>query len=223
MKTFFTSALAALLLSGVLALDSCKKNSEDPLAQNIQRLVPRNVIDTLKLLGMNIIETGKPVQITGIYEMNPMTLFASSLSADVIGKVYANFRVRFTDQNDADQSIKMDFKSGGEVGSGIGGFVAGAGNKFTAFFETNGSVSPSTYKSSVVFTGEWGSNGIQNMQYAFYIKEKNDAGGLVVKVGTTRAFKDSDGLSNVMSSFRLAANEDGLTDIGKILKSTAAN
>ena len=223
MKTFFTSALAALLLSSVLVLDSCKKNSADPLTQNIQRLVPRNVLDTLKLMGMNIIETGKPVQITGIYEINPMALFASSRSNDLIGQVYVTTRVRFTEQNDTDQSIKMDYKGGGETGSGIGGFVAGAGNKFTAFFETSSSYSSSTYKSSVVFTGEWGSNGIQNMQYALYVKEKNDAAGVIVKVGTTRAFKDSDGLSNTMTTFRLAANEDGLTDSGKVLKSAAMN
>ena len=211
------------MLSSVLVLDSCKKNSQDPLAQNIQRLVPRNVIDTLKLMGMNIIETGKPVQVTGIYEMNPMALFSSSSSKDLIGQVYVNFRVRFTEQNDADQSIKLDYKGGNEAGSGIGGFVAGEGNKFTAFFETNGSIGSSTYKSSVVFTGEWGSNGVKNMQYAFYLKEKNDAAGAVVKVGTTRAFKDSDGLSNTMTTFRLAANEDGLTDSGKVLKSAAMN
>jgi len=220
-KTIFTSALAALLLSSVLVLDSCKKKNEDPLAQNIQRLVPRKVIDTLRTMGMNIIETGKPVQITGVYEMNPLVLFASSNSSDIFGSVFSPLRIRFTDQNDADQSIKMDYKNGRETGSGIGGFVAGSGNKFSAFFETSGSYGSSTFKSSIVLTGEWSSNGIQNMQYALYVKEKNDPSGSLVKIGTTRAFNDKDGLANKVATFRLAADDNGLTDSSQILKSAA--
>jgi hypothetical protein len=221
MKTFFTSAVIALLLAGTLLFDSCRSKKEDPLAQNIQKLVPRNVIDTLRTLGMNIIETGKPAQITGIYEINPMALFASSSSSDRQGSLFSAYRVRFSDQNEVDQSLKMDYKNGPESGSGIGGFIAGSGNKFSAFFETSAISATSTFKMAVVFTGDRTSNGIQNMQYAFYLKEKNDPAGRIVKVGTTRAFKDTDGLADKISSLRRPADDNELTTTETIWHSAA--
>jgi hypothetical protein len=75
----------------------------------------------------------------------------------------------------------------------------------------------------VVFTGEWSSAGVQNMQYAFYLKEKNDPAGNVVKVGTTRAFKDNNGLASNLSTFRIAADDDNLTNSSDLLRSAAAN
>ena len=220
MKTILTSVIVTLSLVGVLFLNSCKKKEDvDPVKQNIQRLVPKNVIDTLRILGMDIIDSGKPIQIAGIYEMNPMVLLASSNSADVVGGSYSPYRVRLFDQNDADQSIKADYKNGNETGNGLGGYVAGSGNKFSAFFEINGAAGSSTFKMSVVYTGEMSSTGIKNMQYAFYLKEKKDPGAIIVKVGTTRVFKDSDGLSNIISALRLGIRDDESTNNSTILKS----
>lgn len=86
MKTIVSSAIAAFLLSGLLFLKSCKKKEHvDPLEQNIQKLVPQNVSDTLRILGMNITDSGKPIQIAGMYEINPMVLLASSNYGDAVG------------------------------------------------------------------------------------------------------------------------------------------
>ncbi len=220
MKTILNSAIVALLLCSALVLESCKKKEDvDPVKQNIQRLVPQNIIDTLRIMGMDIIDTGKPVQIAGIYDINPMVLVASSNSGDAVGDGYSPYRVRLFDQNDADQSIKADYKNANETGNGLGGYVAGSGNKFSAFFEINGVAGSSTFKMSVVYTGEMSSTGIQNMRYAFYLKEKNDPGAIIVKVGTTRVFKDSDGLSGTLSSLRLGVDEKGLANPSAVLKS----
>lgn len=218
MKTILTSALAALLLCSALALDSCKKKDEvAPLTKNIQQLVPQNVIDTLRILGMDIIDTGKPVQIAGIYEMNSPILIGSNLANDKLGKVYRSTNIQFLDQNETDQSIKLNFKSGAETGSGIGGFIAGSGNRFTAFFETKTQEGNTTSTSAEVYSGEWTVNGIKNLQNAFYIKDKKDPDNTLVKVGTVRVFKDGDGLSPKITALRKAAEQEGLTNMEDLL------
>ena len=212
MKTILTSAIGALLLCSALALESCKKKDDvAPLTKNIQRLVPQNVIDTLRILGMDIIETGKPVQITGIYEMKSPILIGSNLANDKLGKVYRSTNVQFLDQNDNDQSIKLNFKSGAETGSGIGGFIAGSGNRFTAFFETKAQEGSATSTSAEVYSGEWTANGIKDLKSAFYIKDKKDPDNILVKVGTVRVFKDGDGLSPKIAALRLSAENEELT------------
>lgn len=219
MKTILTSALAALLLCSALALDSCKKKDDvAPLTKNIQRLVPQNVIDTLRILGMNIIDTGKPVQIAGIYEIKPLTLIGSSQTTDKIGQVYSTVNIQFLDQNDSDQSLTMNFKGGGETGSGIGGFIAGSGNRFTVFFETKSQSGSATSTNAEVYSGEWTSTGIKNMQHAFYMKDKNDPSNLLVKVGTVRSFKDGDGISPKIAALRVSAENEGLTTTAALLR-----
>ncbi len=171
------------------------------------KLLPRNIIDTLRGLGVDIIEAGRPIKVEGIYEVKPAILLGSNVADEEIGGEFEPLRLHFYDQSSSDQSLKIRIKNGETTGSGIGGFITGESDKFTAFFETTVLDGVASAKSFVVISGQWSSNGIRNIKFGLYLSEKNDPNGDFAAIGTSRVFKDGDGLSNIVNSLRIQADE----------------
>ncbi|MPR32238.1 hypothetical protein [Salmonirosea aquatica] len=216
MKSFAKGTPIFFLVICLVGMSSCKKDETEPDPQLTQQLASSSVIAELKALGMTLIETGKPVQIAGIYEMKPVELTATNIPNDWdVGHVFDDSdRFQLTNQNESDQTIKMNYKIGTQTGSSTEGFVAGAGNKFTAYLVTNSQYETATTKSLEIFSGEWSSDGIKNTQHAFYVLEKNDPDDLLVDVGSIRVSKDNDGFSNKISALRVAAGDASESDSG---------
>ncbi len=201
------------LLAVVLLTGACKKNETVDLSKGfsvkVQEIVPQKIMDDLRAKGLVINEGQQPATLEGIYVISPNTLKASTQTSDVAGTTYTTQRVRLYNQNSTDQSIKLDWKESVSGGNGIGGYVAGNGNLFTVFTESNDTYgATTTYKTLRVYSGELTSAGIKNLQWAFYVKEKNDPGNQVLPVGTTRVFSDGDNLADKATTFRLAARQE---------------
>lgn len=214
MKSLLNSTLAILVIGSLFFVSSCKKAEDEADPQLTQTLANSTVISKLKALGLTVIETGKPVQVEGIYEMKPVELTATNIPNDwKVGHVFEDSdKFQFSNQSDADQTIQMSYKIGDQTGSSSKGFVAGSGNKFTAYFITTTIYQTSTSEALEVFSGEWSSNGLKNMQHAFYILSKNDPDDLLVDVGAIRVSKDNDGITNTIASLRIAASNPDYDD-----------
>lgn len=212
MKTPLTSAIAALLVCSLLFLGSCTKKDPAPkLSAKIQQIVPADLLKAMKAQGMPINEGINPPNIEGIFVSDPHTL-ASTYEGDSyeVGKVFADFIVKFSNQNNTDGSVSIDTKNGNSIGTGIGGFISGTGNKFSLFAQVDLTSGTATAKQVRVFSGEITPQGIKGFYSTLVIKEKNDPFDEMIGVGKMRIIKDGDGLASKRCTFRLSAEGEGL-------------
>jgi len=80
----------------------------------------------------------KPPDVRNIYTASPFILKATNVpNAIAIGKVFADYKVRFFDQDNDKPTIKLDYVNGPESGTGIGGFVSGNGSDFSLFVKVH--------------------------------------------------------------------------------------
>jgi len=208
-------AFAMVCLMGTTIV-SCKKK-DDPNAgfpEQVTKIVPAEVVNTMRKHGMVLHEGKTPPRIEGIYLFSKNVLSGSSKEDDKIGKVYADYRYKFYDQDASTFSIKTSFKGYNATGTvisqaqGVGSFISGNNNAFTIFSEEKGqSDDGATFTTLSIYSGELTTGGIKNLQNAFYMKEKNDPDNKLVAVGTTRVFDDSDKISETQSSLRISAEQ----------------
>lgn len=203
--------------------DQVKPDPNQNFVEPIQKIVTPAILDSLKKYGVPINEGLTPPRIDGVFFRSKTVIINSNLEPDkkdLNTKIFADNKYKFYDQSEGNTVINVDFRTydsqGSDLGagaSGVRGFVSGSGNKFTIFIEMNGK-SEGTMKNGCsyrvsdktlqVYSGEIAPNGIVNLITSFYMKEKGpDPCGAIVDVGATRAFKDLDGFSERVSSFRI--------------------
>lgn len=204
-RTVLITLLAAVLLAG------CKKSSVDPskgLSAKIQGIVPQAILDEMKAKGLAVNEGSQPPQLTGIFIANPYTLLSPYSAQDgwQKGKVISDYKFRFYDQ--VGDEVKLDFKQSSETATGLGSFVSGFGNKFTIFAQTKGVQSGIQNTQLSVISGEIGSDGIINFQYAFTFTEKTGdaSNSILIPVGKSRIWEDGNQLASKTNAFRIAAS-----------------
>jgi PBP1b-binding outer membrane lipoprotein LpoB len=207
-------SLGFALIFVLLILNSCKKNEDavPDFSSQIQSIVPQSIIDDLQKRGMQINTGLTPPNIEGIFTSSPHIL-VSSYEGDSYqtGDEFGELTIKFSNQNNEDESVSIDLKQASQVGTGLGGFIAGSGNKFTLFAEldvTNGTV---TSKQIRVFSGEITEDGIKDFYTALIMKEKNDPDNTLIEVGQGRIIKDGDGLAAKTSTFRIGASATSIS------------
>jgi len=209
MKRLCKLTFLAFLVTTQFLLNSCSKKETEAEPQLTQQLASPAVVAQMRALGMTIIESGKPVNIEGIYESKPVELTATNIPGDFkVGHIFDNLaRFQFLNQSESEQTISFKERIGAQIGQSTEGFVAGSGNKFTVIVIVSSTYLNSTSKALAVYSGELTSSGIKDLQSAFYLLEKNDPDGLLVAVGSIRVDKDQDGLATKVSALRLPADE----------------
>jgi hypothetical protein len=205
-----SSRIVAITLLATVLLASCKKSSVDPskgLSAKIQSIVPQAILDDMKAKGLVVNEGSQPPQLSGIYIASPYTLLSPYSAQDgwQKGKVISDYKFRFYDQ--VGDEVKLDFKQSSETATGLGSFVSGFGNKFTIFAQTKGVQSGVQNTQLSVISGEIGSDGIINFQYAFTFTEKTGdaSNSILIPVGKSRIWEDGNQLASKTNSFRMAA------------------
>ena len=214
MNRFSFFALLLLVVSA-LGLASCRKTDEPGYRYNlpagVQRIVPADLIDTLRRKGMIIHEGVTPPALDGVFRLSPCELLTPYGPEDTWrrGKVIPDYKYRFYDQSADKLAIKIDNKqpAGNDASQGLGAFVAGSDQAFTIFAEVSGRTGNATYTHLAVLSGELTPQGIRNFQYAFLLKDKNDPDNDLIAVGKTRVWRDGDGLAAREAAFRRAAEE----------------
>jgi len=191
----------------VAAMAGCKKDEilptvdEQGLTEDIHKIIPDEYIKVLKDLGLNIYGGNKPPKIEGKYLASPL-VFVNKNFLEKLAEM-DNMRVTFYGQNNTALTVKMDYTmdilsspAGKMEVSGMGGFIVGEGNRFTAFIDAKRKEGGYTAKTVEVFSGEITTGGIKDFHWAVIMIDNNgNPLGIWIPNGTGYVHKDGDGIA----------------------------
>ncbi|RYZ94685.1 MAG: hypothetical protein EOP47_27355 [Sphingobacteriaceae bacterium] len=203
------TAVAVLLIPVLLA--GCKKDKkvtpkeeeeEETFTTEILNIVPQATIDSLREWGMVINEGKTPPSLEGSYYTDNSDCFFDNSSFVNLGKWRGNYTYKFYDQDNEKLTIAIDYTidGGSDVAKGVGSFISGSGDKFSAFFVTEGVSRGIDYKSLTIISGRKTADGIVDWTDLLRITDKSeDPTGLLIDVGGTRIFREDDELATLSS------------------------
>jgi hypothetical protein len=211
MKTLYILLFAA---STIILNSGCKKeesNNQTDTPKNIHSLIPDSILNKIKALGMTIHEGTKPPSITKIFLATPFALKETNIPFDAeIGTVFADYHVKFYEQDNNKLTVKMDYLNGPETGSGLGSIISGSDSVFTVAAKISGLSNGADSATLVqVISGTVVPGAIRNMHVAFFmLNNYGNVSGYWIDNGQGRILYDSDGYSPEMSSFKSVHSQD---------------
>jgi len=176
---------------------------DEGLTPDVHNIIPDDILENFKDLGIEINGGNNPPNIEGIYFVSPDILVKSNFSDGFSpGYKFADMLITFSEQDNTKLTVVCDYINGPQIGSGLGSFVTGNGNKFSVFTEVTGTMSSYPFKSVEIYSGEITSSGIKNFYSALMITE--EAPG-TIKRGQGRLIYDSDGFSEKTTQSNVAS------------------
>ncbi len=122
MKKIVLNLLFLLLPLSFIAVTSCKKDDKKTgtkddkvLSEAIQEIVSDSTFQDIIELGMPVNKGLTPPDIENTYVASPFILKSSNISCDYEGKLFADYYVKFYDQDNDSLTIKLDYSNGGET------------------------------------------------------------------------------------------------------------
>ena len=206
MRKILTLSIAALFLFMVSGCEDDDNDQilDDGLTREIHELVPAEILETIEGLGMPVYGGGQPPSIENIFECEPLEMIGTNVPGDSpVGTVFSTMRARFYNQNNEEFTISVDYTSGDEEGTGLGGFVVGDGDHFTVFAELNVSRGEASAEVVLMFSGKLVSDGIENLHVANFMLDNHGNDDYWIPDGTGRVFHDGDGHSGIVSSIKV--------------------
>lgn len=193
--------LLLVFILGMAVFYSCKKKADDELSEEIHNIVPDSILTKMESMGMPIFGGTTPPDFQNIYLASPYVLKKSTISSDVEGHTFSDYYVRFYDQDNDLLSVKLDYDNGPENGSGLGGYIAGTNNSFSAFVKVNSTYNGDQAEIIHVISGTIIEGAIKNFYFAnFMLDNKGNPHGYWIDEGQGRIIYDSDGNSPVVSA-----------------------
>lgn len=172
-------------------------------SEEITKDIPTETLKEMNEHGMPIYSGSNPPIIEGVYDFASNILVWSSDNCYKPGQEFCSILYSFSNQDKTKglvDYISKDYSK--RYGPALGvteakaSKIVGNGNHFTAWFIENWSSGQVTGKHATIISGTLTDEGIKDMYYSFTSLEKaNDLNHLYVDPGTTRTFKDADGLS----------------------------
>jgi hypothetical protein len=199
-------APAIVFFAAIVVTTSCKKD-DDPepqqvqveangLTKDINDLVPVGVLTQMEDMGMPINRGGTPPNISGIYRASKFILKESNIESDFIGIKAPDFRVQFSNFNKFALRINVDYINGGEVGSGLGGFIVGSENDFSIFAQVTSKLENTESSFAYVISGTLSNDTILNLHVAnFMLDDFGDPENVWIEIGQGRIYHDSDSVT----------------------------
>jgi hypothetical protein len=196
-----------------LLFASCKKDEAKPsgeLSQEIKNFVPDTLLQDIMALGMPINKGLTPPNFENIYFGSPFALVNSNISYDYEGKLFADYKVQFFDQDNENLTVKVSYVNGPEEGSGLGAFISGSGDKFSVFVQVNSTYSGTNAVMLHIISGTLTSTGIKDLYFAnFMLNNYGNEYGYWIQEGEGRVIKDTDGNSPIISSLKSSILREG--------------
>lgn len=191
---------------GTLLISSCKKtkaDKTDPVAKQIQTILPQNFIDSLKAHGLSLNDGKTPPVITGAYSFDPINDYDNSKVFSV-GSPASNAKIKIANQVGTDAQVYIKgWVSGVDTSSAQ--IIAGTANDFTVYAQAHGGSPVYTY--DYVITGTYATTGLQNLKFAF-VMINNGGNTAAATTGTIRIFHDKDNTASLTTTFRFVPAED---------------
>lgn len=202
MKKILLVSTASVLL---FAMFYCKKDgvyetsTTDSLSPAIHNIVPDSILTKMKKLGFTVNEGFTPPNLENTYFVSPFVLDSSNVPNDYRGAVFADYTVKFYDQDNSKLTIKLNSSGGGETDLGLGGFLAGKNNLFTVFLKVKSEIGGDSCTGVFVISGKVEAGGIRNFKYAnFMLNNYGNPHGYFIKNGQGRIIYDQDSISPVL-------------------------
>ena len=208
-KSFLALCVICSTLSFIFF--SCDEKLE--LSKEIKNIVPDSTLTKITDLGMPVNKGKKPTNLESIYKVYPLTLKASNIPNDYsTGYVFADYKFRLYDQDNENLTIKLDYVSGSETGTGLGGFISGDGNDFSVFVNVH-SVSQGQQADVLhIISGTITEDGIKDFYFSnFMLNDYGDPSDVWMENEQGRVFYDSDGISPIVENLQAKAIENELS------------
>ncbi|MCF8364298.1 MAG: hypothetical protein K9H16_00860 [Bacteroidales bacterium] len=199
----FVIAIAIMLAPG------CEKDEDDNneavydgLSNDIQNIVPADILQEIIDLGMPVHRGNTPPDFENTYLATPMILLKTTVPGDVdLGTQFVDLNMKFYEQNNTALTVKIDYDGGGETGVGKGGFIVGENNKFTVFAKVDVEIMGYHADMVEIYSAKVVTGGLDDFYFAnFMIDDKGNPGGVFIPNGTGRILYDSDGFSEIIES-----------------------
>jgi hypothetical protein len=193
---------AMILVLFSVVLFSCNKDEEetkefDGSIKSIENFFSPEVLTAMRNLGFNFNTGNNPPIINGSYLLSSTILQSSSITNDVIGTVYSDGLLKFSNQ--LNEKLTVDYEStfGASTQVGINSFISGSADKFSVFLKVNNTKDGNTSIMAIAYSGTLTANGIENIQHVLIMLDDNgDPKGDLIENNTGRLFVDSDGISS---------------------------
>ncbi|RYG38614.1 MAG: hypothetical protein EOO01_29585, partial [Chitinophagaceae bacterium] len=173
---------------------------EPAFSKEILNIIPQKIIDSLRLQGMVINEGTTPPKIEGSYFADKANCFFDSSNFPRLGIWRANYTYTLYNQNNTDLTLSIDYFAHPrniDEATGKGSFISGSGDKFSAFFLTEGVSKEVPYKMIYIISGRKTADGVVDWHDCLRMMEKgDDPTNKLIAVGGTRIFKEDDGLAS---------------------------
>jgi hypothetical protein len=206
-NSFLLLAFMAIVSLMVLSctkdlLNTDTKNND--LSQEIKNIVPDTTLQKIINLGMPINKGTSPTNLENIYKVSPLTLKSTTVPNDyAIGSKFSDYKFRLYEQDNSKLTIKFDYVSGSETGTGLGAYISGSGKQFTVFVKVHSLRNNSPAEVLHIISGTITSDGISDFYFSNYMLEDyGDPQNVWMGEGQGRVFYDSDNISPVVSSLQ---------------------
>ena len=229
-RKFFSFRLV-VVLGIALLMGACTNKEEEKIDEifspEIRSNIPGAMIDKVRQMGIKVNEGTKPPVFQGSFWLSPNMMTKTDVPNDYyeVGDLFVSYKIKLYNQDNSKLTISLDSKGydsyGTEVSSSVGqdgAYISGSGKFFTVFVISEGKFTYNTskFKMLEVYSGEITSGGVKNLQNAILMMDNyGNINKDLIPNQTGRAFKDDDGFSEAVSSFRLASTNgsDLKTDV----------
>jgi hypothetical protein len=169
---------------------------DNGITEDIYNIVPLYVFNMCKDWGVPVYTGNTPPNFEGTYLISPSILEESNIEDDPIGEQFADVYITFSNQNNSNQTVDIEYLQMNSVSKGIGYFI-GTGNSFTVFVrivtsDEHGHLCSSTQ----VYSGSLISDSIKDFYLSLVMTDDGgDPDDDLIENGDGRLFYDSDGIS----------------------------
>jgi hypothetical protein len=184
---------------------SSRVSEREGLTEDIQNLIPPDILEAIEDLGIEINEGINPPNIEGTYLVSILQLVRSTAGENIA--IQWDKFVTFSEQDNTTLTINADYtmqtnNSHEPMNSkGPGSFIVGEGNKFTVVVDGTREQDGYTARTVEIFSGEISDAGIINYHWAvMMIDNSGNPLGIWIENSTGYAKRDSDGLSERIES-----------------------
>ncbi|NBC03658.1 MAG: hypothetical protein GVY20_08150 [Bacteroidetes bacterium] len=172
----------------------------DDVPPEVNDFLTTEDIEILEDEGLKIYKGLNPPNIEGNY-------YADSQEQENGNLVFMDYSYKFSNQT-SDLKIELNYQSENEqdIGEGFGAFIAGSGQTFSVYLETQGRIEEDThtviFNTASIYSGSKSPDGIKNFQHGFIVTHKeNDKNNNYMNVGDSRVIYETDNLAEEIDSY----------------------